>query len=157
MATCKFKIGDKVKVGDRVNYKGHNGTVICIQASTSTPIPIGVEFDTWGGCHHYCNGLELVAGKPGTTYRCMWCKPSLLKQGETPEKPEPPKSYNGKVVCVSNGYSGRITIPGYTVGKIYEVKDGCITADNGRTDNDHFKTVEQMCSILGNTFIPIVE
>lgn len=39
---------------------------------------------------------------------------------------EKPKYYNGKMVCVENGgYSW------WTVGKIYEYKDGIVTADDG--------------------------
>ena len=46
--------------------------------------------------------------------------------GAENKKPEKPKYYNGKMVCVENG--------GYywwTVGKIYEYKDGIVTADDG--------------------------
>lgn len=41
-------------------------------------------------------------------------------------EPEKPKYYNGKMVCVDNGgYSW------WTAGKIYEYKDGIVTADDG--------------------------
>ena len=46
--------------------------------------------------------------------------------GAEKKEPEKPKYYNGKMVCVENG--------GYhwwTVGKIYEYKDGIVTADDG--------------------------
>ena len=49
-----------------------------------------------------------------------------IKEPEKPANPEKPKYYNGKMVCVNNG--------GYywwTVGKIYEYKDGVVTADDG--------------------------
>lgn len=49
-----------------------------------------------------------------------------IKESEKPAEPEKPKYYNGKMVCVKNG--------GYywwTVGKIYEYKDGIVTADDG--------------------------
>lgn len=39
--------------------------------------------------------------------------------------PEPPQYYNGKVVCIATGYDW------WTVGKVYNVVDGVITADNG--------------------------
>lgn len=45
-----------------------------------------------------------------------------------PEKPEntaTPEAYNGRMICVESPY------PWWTVGKIYEVVDGRITADNG--------------------------
>ena len=46
--------------------------------------------------------------------------------GAEKKEPEKPKYYNGKMVCIDNG--------GYywwTVGKIYEYKDGIVTADDG--------------------------
>lgn len=46
--------------------------------------------------------------------------------GEKKKEPEKPKYYNGKMVCVENGgYSW------WTVGKIYEYKDGIVTTDDG--------------------------
>lgn len=49
-----------------------------------------------------------------------------IKESEKPADPEKPKYYNGKMVCVENGgYSW------WTVGKIYEYKDGIVTADDG--------------------------
>lgn len=57
-------------------------------------------------------------------YYVSWCEE--IKESEKPADPEKPKYYNGKMVCVENG--------GYdwwTVGKIYEYKDGVVTADDG--------------------------
>lgn len=55
------------------------------------------------------------------------CELALRKAlGAERKEPEKPKYYNGKMVCVENG--------GYdwwTVGKIYEYKDGVVTADDG--------------------------
>lgn len=51
---------------------------------------------------------------------------ALGSEKKEPKEPEKPKYYNGKMVCVENG--------GYywwTVGKIYEYKDGIVTADDG--------------------------
>lgn len=39
--------------------------------------------------------------------------------------PEKPKAYNGRMICAESPY------PWWTVGKIYEVVDGRITANNG--------------------------
>ena len=49
-----------------------------------------------------------------------------IKEPENPANPEKPKYYNGKMVCVENGGYTR-----WTVGKIYEYKDGIVTADDG--------------------------
>lgn len=46
--------------------------------------------------------------------------------GAENKKPEKPKYYNGKMVCVDNGGHHW-----WTVGKIYEYKDGVVTADDG--------------------------
>lgn len=46
--------------------------------------------------------------------------------GAENKKPEKPKYYNGKMVCVENGI-----FTWWTVGKIYEYKDGIVTADDG--------------------------
>ena len=46
--------------------------------------------------------------------------------GAEKKEPEKPKYYNGKMVCVENG---RYTW--WTVRKIYEYKDGIVTADDG--------------------------
>ena len=58
------------------------------------------------------------------TYTPNWCEE--IQEPEKPVEPEKPKYYNGKMVCVDNGeYSW------WTVGKIYEYKDGIVTADDG--------------------------
>ena len=46
--------------------------------------------------------------------------------GAEKKEPEKPKYYNGKMVCVENGGHDW-----WTVGKIYEYKDGVVTADDG--------------------------
>ena len=46
--------------------------------------------------------------------------------GAEKKEPEKPKYYNGKMVCIDNGgYSW------WTVGKIYEYKDGIVATDDG--------------------------
>lgn len=51
---------------------------------------------------------------------------ALGAEKKEPKEPEKPKYYNGKMVCVKNGgYSW------WTVGKIYEYKDGIVTANTG--------------------------
>lgn len=74
----------------------------------------------------------------------------------TQEEPPKPKYYNGKVICTSNKFNPSQTIEGFTVGKIYEIIDGVITADDG-WKSQQYKTLHMMCVCLGNTFIPLVE
>lgn len=55
------------------------------------------------------------------------CELALRKAlGSEKKEPEKPKYYNGKMVCVENG-----RYDWWTVGKIYEYKDGVVTADDG--------------------------
>ena len=46
--------------------------------------------------------------------------------GAEKKEPEKPKYYNGKMVCIDNG-----GYPWWTLGKIYEYKDGIVTTDDG--------------------------
>lgn len=71
---------------------------------------------------------------------------------------DPTKYYNGKVVCVSNENKPYTTVKGFTVGKVYTITDGIITADSGWCNPSPFdNTLECVCALLGNTFIPFVE
>lgn len=65
------------------------------------------QFDLYTGC-------ELALRK------------ALGSEKKEPKEPEKPKYYNGKMVCVENG-----RYDWWTVGKIYEYKDGVVTADDG--------------------------
>lgn len=75
---------------------------------------------------------------------------------EKEKKPEKPELYNGKVVCVEKRYKHSIPIPYFTVGKVYKVKDGIITGDNG-WESFKYSNLEILCLAVGNTFIPLVE
>lgn len=64
--------------------------------------------------------------------------------------------YNGKVVCVDLcGHN----IDTYTVGKIYQFKEGVITSDYGVTfgDNEPFSNFEDWANWTSSKFIEIVE
>lgn len=72
-------------------------------------------------------------------------------EGYTPE-PEKPKYYNGKVVCVDlNGCNGAV----YTVGKVYTVSDGVLTADRGKRLRlgNPVQSFEDWCKFSGSKFI----
>ena len=74
--------------------------------------------------------------------------------GRTSPKEE--RYYNGKVVCVERGQSCS-----YTVGKIYEFKNGRIVNDNGcETPETPIKTLEEWNKgrqAICSKFIPLVE
>lgn len=146
------------KVGDRVNYQGHNGTVICINDLNC----IGVEFDSYKPypCHD-CGGNKLLSGKTGTWGKCTWLGACYggLQHGEVPEY------YNGKVVCIKAGTDS------WTVGKVYEVKDGCAISDMGWQHprfGEPYRDAEDIrhmgCDLSGecrhnskNEFVPLIE
>lgn len=80
--------------------------------------------------------LDKATGKTGIAY----CNPEdtfdfftgadlayeRLRGREKPSKPKAPQYYNGEIVCV------KALGPSLTVGKIYKVKNGQFTDDNGR-------------------------
>lgn len=103
------------KVGDRVNYNGHNGTVICIHEDDD----IGVEFDERWTNNHNCMSNYLKDGKCGTKNTSWWINPknSDLKHGEL-------VGYNGKVVCVKSDGD-------FKVGKVYEIVNGVLHDEMG--------------------------
>lgn len=77
-------------------------------------------------------------------------------EADAAEETEEPAWLNGKVVCVANKYEGSIPVSGITVGKVYTVKDGCLTSDNGWSNKIPAENVEALCRGLGHTFIPFV-
>lgn len=69
---------------------------------------------------------------------------------EEPIKEEP-KYYNGKVVCVESATWET------TKGKIYDVIDGRITFDAGRTSDNRFIDIDDINNKLSSKFIELVE
>lgn len=65
---------------------------------------------------------------------------------------DPPKYYNGKVVCVKSAYPIF-----WTVGKVYDVKNGTITRNTGGTIAGLTKEGVLHAGDPKNEFIPIVE
>lgn len=62
--------------------------------------------------------------------------------------------YNGKVVCVDNDLNKTL----YTVGKIYEFKDGYMIADNGYSKPYRaVKSFKDFMTITASKFIEVVE
>jgi hypothetical protein len=113
------------KEGDRVRHaKYGDGTVICLAEFGG----YGVEFEKKDFLSHNCTPQKLVWGRCGTEGTCHWCDPEEITLiTEKPKKDEKPKKqkYNGKVVCVESEHSF------WTVGKVYEFKDGIIIDDDG--------------------------
>lgn len=66
---------DGFKVGDRVIYDHHIGTVIALSESGK----IGVEFDKPGIGLHSCGGVTLVAGHKGASGMCKWFTSKVIR------------------------------------------------------------------------------
>ena len=62
--------------------------------------------------------------------------------------------YNGKVVCVENNCYVKFA---FTKGKIYNVVDGEIKDDNGKTFIKSIRYLDKLENIKGLAFIPLVE
>lgn len=139
------KDGHKFKVGDRVRRINCDGMFFGIGETG-----VVVETDNSRVPYHIKkdNGLY------------VWNEESTLELA-----PEKPKYYNGKVVCVDSPYHW------FKIGKIYNVVDGVLTADDGdkypRVGNPYVD--EEDVKHAGNdgtgderhnsknTFIPLVE
>lgn len=66
---------DGFKVGDRVVYTHHIGTVIALAEEGS----VGVEFDEPGIGNHDCGGVRIKAGHMGTKRNSMWLQPKTIR------------------------------------------------------------------------------
>lgn len=69
---------------------------------------------------------------------------------------DPPKYYNGKVVCVDRGYGNSVPIGAFTIGKVYTVENGVIVAD-GNYKTERYTTLDDLCVGVGHKLIPLVE
>lgn len=142
----RFKVGDKVVAKTETPY--------CI--TTNGWKGVVTELDDVFGMR-----VSESSDKCGYYVKCEYF--DLLE--ESPKETEP-KYYNGKVVCVKTEY------PWWKVGKIYEVKDGRITADDGdrfpKKGREPYRDADDVrhagCGGLGNgrhnyanEFIPVVE
>ena len=80
--------------------------------------------------------------------------------GREEPKPEEPKYYNGKVVCVKKGPGMFVgsDVGWWTVGKIYDVIDGVIK-DDDEDPRCPAKSLEELNKIMSDyaTFIALVE
>ena len=66
---------DGFKVGDRVVYTRHIGTVIALSEAGS----VGVEFDEPGIGYHDCGGVRIKAGHRGTNGNSRWLLPKTIR------------------------------------------------------------------------------
>lgn len=125
------------KVGDRVNYKGVNGTVICILANYHFDRQcIGVEFDSKiKKITHNCEGFELAAGKVGTSGNCRWFYPHEINKGEIVKPVEfggfkvgdrvNVNRNNGTVICISVNEDGSYRNIGVEFDNRYNIGHDC--------------------------------
>lgn len=109
------------KIGDRVNYNGVNGTIICFAEGDGNNI--GVEFDKKNGIYHNCGAVTLIAGTTGTKCTSRWLEAKQLTAGEVPTY------WTGRVVCTE--VRDCLAMDSFTVGKIYKVDNGRIIDNHG--------------------------
>ena len=92
---------------------------------------------------------DIVKVEIGTyTHELATFKYSEIKKHKVWERPT---YYNGKVVCIY-GFE-----PMITKGKIYEIKDGYLTYNDGERSIDCFTTLEDMNKKCISQFIELVE
>lgn len=126
----KYEVGDKVKIIDKwvdgcdENLDGkmdkHLGTVMTIRKIIYTGDYLMEEDKSEHSGHGWYWNDKCIEGKVVEGY-------TSAETTEEPKKEEPKKLYNGKVVCIDNVGNPN----SYTVGKIYEFKDGRLKGDNG--------------------------
>lgn len=105
----KFESGKRYKVSIRAYRRTHKDIPAWMSDNEGKEVNVVSSYTATCGSFSYYPG---------------WCEE--IKESEKPADPEKPKYYNGKMVCVENGgYSW------WTVGKIYEYRDGIVTADDG--------------------------
>lgn len=91
------------KVGDRVSYNGHIGTVVCIKEGS-----LGVKMDEREMGLHDCGGFNLIAGDYPTGDCSRWLSPSMVKHVDenAPLTIEQLRKMDGKRVWLSR-FDGR--------------------------------------------------
>lgn len=150
-----------LKVGMVVETTSKNGTglaMITVSGYTGPELCLSGEFDwfpldcmdddlTYGHCE--ITKVYGLCGYNRNAYKLDIIDRKLLW--------ERPTYYNGKVVCVDNERNPNC----YTVGKIYQFKDGVITTDDGwkfiGNFNIPFKSFEEFAKWTGSKFIEVVE
>lgn len=109
------------------------------------------------------NGKELVKSAEA---KCSSCDTFDFEKGAAlavdrllgrDEKRENKKPLNCKVVCVSNSVPESLTCSGFTIGKVYEVRGGRITNDEGWRSIFSCCTIPELSGAMGNQFIEFVE
>lgn len=105
----KFEAGKRYKVSIRAYRRIYKNIPAWMSDNEGKEVNVVSSYTATCGSFTYCAG---------------WCEE--IKEAEKPADPEKPKYYNGKMVCVQRGVYNW-----WTVGKIYEYKDGIVTADDG--------------------------
>lgn len=186
MKKQKLKIGDHVKIINPVTTalwaRGMTGTIKLLEPRPVYPVIVittdgktvtatkreGKKVISEGtACCAESDAFDLQIGTALALARCMGANAvTVNKNGKSTtydSKPKP-KYFTGKVVCVKTMY------PWWTVGRVYEVVDGIITADDGAkypknrqepykdtADIRHAGCRNNSKHNTDNTFIPLVE
>lgn len=95
LAAPKQEDKPKFKVGDRVIGEYGTGTIICIADNGE----YGVEFDVYAYGHN-CEGVELVAGAPGTYGRCRWQSKGVIEPYTEPDNIKERREMQNKICAM---------------------------------------------------------
>lgn len=155
----KYKVGDRVIASDNLGmFKEATGTIVEINEEYRNPYNVKYDeknINLWSKVHSLSTVEKIVITHDGKTttatlYRdgekvkatakcapedkfdfMVGAKLAMERLVDKTTKPEPPKYYTGKVVCVANDCGGYVDTD-FTPGKVYEIIDGNLI-DNHNT------------------------
>lgn len=166
-----FELVEDKKVFTKSDLK--NGDVVVLRDGTAwitiVDLNMFVGMDGWNDFTEFNEDLTDIdeaecfdivkVYRPTDKYHCQ-CYEEAYTEGELiydrEGDTEPTQLYNGKVVCIDLNGKNK---DNYTVGKIYEFKDGRMTCDCGHIfgKDEPFHTFEDWKEFTGSKFIEVVE
>lgn len=138
----------------------YNGKVICVKSASSCFWTVGKVYEVKNGKITDNEGNKRMQKVTSETLKHIGSPDNDFipyVEAESNHKEDTPKTLNCKVVCTANSYGCSFRVGAFTIGKIYEVKDGKITGDGGWDGSLCYDSIENLCIGLGNTFIPLVK
>lgn len=151
-----------LKNGDVV--KKRNGNVEIIVLPLGTMVTKSNGFNTLAEMNDDLTDIDgdeaydiVPVRRPSATHECTFGAFEYNLGKLIWEREEKKPLYNGKVVCIDNTQNPTL----HTVGKIYQFKDGYLTADNGRKypglSLDAIHSFKEWEKWTGSKFIEIKE
>lgn len=146
--TFDFNVGAKLAF-ERLMNEAKN--TLTFREKLKQEQPKKVDERCGGGCYGCPKDygyINEICPRDKTVKDCRECWDRVIPEDKAKKKEEdPPKYYNGKAVCIE-------TKPcfAYTVGKVYEFKDGLTTINNGYTvyKNEPVKSIDEWNKLHGS-------